>query len=69
MVYRLCPPRLAALSQRAHELAPAAHAVDETVKAQLRQVEDEVDRAAAALWELSEEELEEIRRSLEELRG
>ena len=33
-----------------------------------RRVEDEVDRAAAALWGLTEEELVEIRRSLEELR-
>jgi len=31
-------------------------------------VEDEVDRAAAALWGLTEEELVEIRRSSEELR-
>jgi len=61
--------RLASLSRRAHELAPAAYAGDEAAQAELRRVEDEVDRAAAELWGLTTEELDEIRRSLEELRG
>ena len=56
------------LSQRAHELAPAAYGGDEAAQAELRRVEDEVDRAAAALWGVSEKELAEIRRSLEKLR-
>ena len=61
--------RLASLSQRAHELAPAAYAGDEAAQAELRRVEDQVDRAAAELWGLTTEELDEIHRSLEELRG
>jgi hypothetical protein len=55
--------QLAELSQRAHELAAAGD------KKVLKAVEDEVDRAAAELWGLTGEELAEIRRSLEELRG
>jgi len=39
------------------------------VKEMLRHVEDEVDWAAAVLWGVTAEELAEIRRSLEELRG
>jgi len=61
--------RLVDLSRRAHELAPAAYGGDEGAQVELRRVEDKVDRAAAQLWGLSEEELAEIRRSLEELRG
>jgi len=61
--------RLASLSQRAHESASAAYRGDEAAPAELRRVEDEVDRAAAQLWGLSEEELTEIRRSLAELRS
>ena len=61
--------RLASLSQRAHESASAAYRGDEAAQAELRRVEDEVDRAAAQLWGLSEEELTEIRRSLAELRS
>jgi len=53
---------LAALSQRAHELA----AKDE--KEKLRDVEEEIDEKAAQLWGLTGEELREIKRSLEELR-
>ncbi|GAB4562679.1 MAG: N-6 DNA methylase [Anaerolineae bacterium] len=61
--------RLAALSQQAHELAPAAYNGDKTARAELRRVEEAIDLAAARLWSLTEEELAEIRRSLEELRG
>jgi len=61
--------RLASLSQRAHELAPGAYNGDEDAQAELRQVEEDIDRAAAQLWGLSDEELAEIKRSLEELRG
>jgi len=53
--------RLVALSQRAHELAAAG---DETG---LAAVETEVDQAAAELWGITEKEMKEIRRSLEEL--
>lgn len=61
--------RIAHLSRRAHELAPAAYNGDKAARAELRRVEEEIDRAAAQLWGLTEEELAEIRRSLEELRG
>ncbi len=61
--------QLVSLSQRAHELVPRAYHGDEAAQAELRQVEEEIDRAAAQLWGLSDEELAEIKRSLEELRG
>ncbi|RLC57824.1 MAG: hypothetical protein DRI80_14530, partial [Chloroflexota bacterium] len=61
--------RLADLSLRAHELAPAAYGGDGAAQAELRHVEEEIDCAAAELWGLTGEELAEIRRSLEELRG
>jgi hypothetical protein len=35
--------------------------------ARVREIEAEIDRLAAELWGLSEQELEEIQRSLEEL--
>jgi hypothetical protein len=57
---------LSQLSQRAHELAPAAYAGDEAACAQLQQVEAEIDRAAARLWGLTDEELKEIQASLRE---
>lgn len=53
--------RLADLSQQAH----AATAAGETDR--VREIEAEIDRLAAQVWGLTEEELEEIRRSLEEL--
>jgi len=53
--------RLAALSQRAHQLAAAGD------EAGLGEVEAQVDEAAAELWGITEGELKEIRRSLEEL--
>jgi hypothetical protein len=53
--------RLAALSQQAHELATAGD------EATLAQVEAQVDEAAAELWGITDSELKEIRRSLEEL--
>jgi hypothetical protein len=56
--------RLAALSQRAHELAPAAYGGDAGAQAALRDVEEQVDRAAAELWGLTEEELREVKESL-----
>ncbi len=61
--------QLAKLSRCAHELAPRAYQGDEAAQAELRQVEAEIDRLAAQLWDLSEEELREIQASLEELRG
>jgi hypothetical protein len=60
--------QLSQLSQRAHALAPAAYAGDEAARAQLQQVEAEIDRAAARLWGLTDEELEEIQASLRELK-
>ncbi len=60
---------IANLSRRAHELAPRAYSGDEAARAELMQVEAEIDRATAQLWGLSEEELREIQASLEELKG
>ena len=53
--------RLAALSQQAHQLAAAGE------EAGLAAVEAQVDEAAAELWGITDGELKEIRRSLEEL--
>ena len=53
--------RLAALSQQAHQLAVAGD------EAGLTEVEAQVDEAAAELWGITARELQEIRRSLEEL--
>jgi hypothetical protein len=61
---------LAELSQQAHRLAAAGQTeVSETseVSGQLAAVEAQVDEAAAELWGITDRELEEIRRSLEEL--
>ncbi len=54
---------LAAVSQRAHQHA----ALGKVAEAALRQVEEEIDRLAAQLWGLTEEELVEVQRSLKEL--
>jgi hypothetical protein len=61
--------RLAALSQVAHQVAPAAYAGDVAAQAELAQVEAEIDRAAARLWGLTEAELDGLRQALEELKG
>jgi len=53
--------RLVALSRRAHELATVEDAEA------LAAVEREIDEAAAEMWGISAEELEEIRRSLAEM--
>jgi len=54
-------PWLTALSQQAHQLAAAGDEVGLAV------VEAQVDEAAAKLWGITDRELKEIRRSLEEL--
>ena len=53
--------QLAALSQQAHEATAAGDT------ARVGEIEAEIDRLAAELWGLTEEELREIRESLEEL--
>jgi len=53
--------RLAELSKRAHEAARDGDKV--------REIEAEIDLWAAKLWDLSDEELREIQRSLKELEG
>jgi hypothetical protein len=55
--------RLAELSEQAHKVAKAGD------KAQLRQIEAEIDWQAAQLWELSQDELREIKVSLAELKA
>ena len=54
---------LASLSQRAHQLAASG----KEGEAELPSVEGEIDRLAAQLWGITEDELEEIRRALAEL--
>ena len=53
---------LAFLSKRAHELAAQGNEGE----AELRQIEEEIDRQAAELWGLTDEELAEVQRSLHE---
>lgn len=62
---------LAALSQRAHELAAklADHPDDEDSKHRLAETEDQIDRVASELWGLTDAELAEICNALELLRG
>lgn len=60
---------LSRLSRRAHELAPNAYQGNVVSERELKQLEAEIDRAAARLWGLTEEELREIQASLLELRG
>jgi SAM-dependent methyltransferase len=53
---------------RLAELSDAAHkAVARGDEAEIKRIEEEVDRWAAKLWNLSDEELAEIKRSLEEM--
>jgi len=54
---------LASLSQRAHQLAVSG----KEGEAELGGVEEEIDRLAAQLWGITDEELAEIRRALAEL--
>jgi hypothetical protein len=53
--------RLADLSQAAHRAAAKGDS------AEVARVEEEIDRTAARLWGLSDDELAEIKRSLEEM--
>lgn len=55
--------KLAKLSKEAHE---AVKAGDEN---RLRQIESKIDRVAAQLWGITDEELREIQQSLRELEG
>jgi SAM-dependent methyltransferase len=61
--------QLSQFSRRAHALAPAAYAGDVAAQAELVQVEAEIDRAAARLWGLTEDELDGLRQALSELKG
>lgn len=53
--------RLAELSEAAHKAAA------EGDSAEVAKIEEAIDRAAARLWGLTDEELAEIKRSLEEM--
>jgi len=53
--------RLAKLSEKAHGAA------QKEGKERLRAIEDEIDELVAQIWGLSEDELREIKQSLEEL--
>ncbi len=55
--------RLAELSKEAHKLAKAGN------EKRLREIEAEIDRVSARIWGLSEDELREIQKSLQELKG
>lgn len=54
--------QLSQLSQKAHKLA------EEDKSDELETLESEIDRAAAQLWDIRDEELADIRQSLEELK-
>jgi SAM-dependent methyltransferase len=61
---------LSDLSRRAHEVSSrlAAKPDDKEAKRELAEVEDQIDRAAAELWGLTDAELAEIRKALEVMR-
>ena len=61
--------RLAALSQKAHQIAPKVYAGDANAQRRLAAIEARIDGLAAQLWGLTQAELEDIRRSLVELKG
>lgn len=61
--------KLVGVASKAHQLAPLAYAGNADALQQLRQVEADVDRAAAALWGLTEQELADVQTSLQELKG
>jgi hypothetical protein len=60
--------QLAGLSQRAHKLTTKIHRLPvadrESLQRELAQVEDQIDRVAAQLWGLTDEDLTEIRNAL-----
>jgi hypothetical protein len=60
---------LSYLSQEAHELATQVYAGDKKAKKQLKQIESQVDEAAAKLWGLTPQELADVQASLKELKG
>ena len=55
--------QMATLSQQAHQLTALGKEGEE----QLRRVEEEIDRKAAELWGLTEDELKQIQTSLKEI--
>ncbi len=57
------------LSREAHRLAPAAYKGNEPAQKKLKVLEKQIDRLAAQLWNLTPEELREIRQSLNQLKG
>ncbi|MGD0549269.1 MAG: N-6 DNA methylase [Candidatus Bathyarchaeia archaeon] len=57
--------RLSGLSQRAHEIARRYYErQDSAAQDELRRVEDEIDKTCATLYEISNDELDEIRKTL-----
>jgi len=61
---------LAELSRKAHELAKKYHEENETIaQEELERIEEDVDKAAARIYGLTDEELEEVKKSLAILRG
>ncbi len=60
--------RLSELSRRAHEVALRAYDDDEKAEKELNEIEKEIDKTAAAIWKLSDKELQEIKRNLTELK-
>jgi hypothetical protein len=64
-------PKFSAENKTHHrlaELSEAAHrAAGKSEKAEVKSIEEEIDRWAAKLWELSDEEVAEMKRSLEEM--
>jgi hypothetical protein len=50
------------------ELSESAHrAVAKGDSSEVRRIEEQIDRVAARLWDLSDDDLAEIKRSLEEM--
>ncbi len=60
---------LAALSEEAHRVAPAAYEGDPAARQRLQEIEARIDDLAAGLWGLTPAERRALRADLEELRG
>ncbi|GAB4577495.1 MAG: N-6 DNA methylase [Anaerolineales bacterium] len=61
--------QLSSLSRQMHQISLPIYSGDKATEMRLRELEAEVDRTAAQLWGLMDEELADIQASLKELKG
>ncbi len=62
--------RLSSLSKKAHALAKRYHEQNDLqAREELKEVEEEIDRAVTELYGITDEELEEVKKTLRVLKG